>query len=250
MVFSRKYVFVEKQDKVILRSVCRRSSGILIRFFTHARAAGLQSYPRPISHSLIRDGIVHYKGTTHQNHGGWSLERGTLLRFVPKDLRVLGATTAHGSRPLITNYLWNYILRVRSFQAWMVILYNRSGGRFSKVPKAFRARKAIHKTPTRLFCEAGLFICCKGNKNLNNCKVSCLETPLFWRYKENYVTRKTPEKVSGLLRNGRQAPTFSKVPKLFRHITGATIPFISSQRRGFKPSKFAILLVFLTLKTC
>ena len=42
------------------------------------------------------------------------------------------------------------------------------GARFSKVLKPFRARKAIHKTPTRLFCEAGLFICCKGNKNLNN----------------------------------------------------------------------------------
>ena len=46
------------------------------------------------------------------------------------------------------------------------------GARFSKVPKAFRARKAIHKTPTHLFCEAGLFICCKGNKNFDNCKVS------------------------------------------------------------------------------
>ena len=35
---------------------------------------------------------------------------------------------------------------------------------FSKVPKTFRARKAIPNTPTRLFCKAGLFICCKGNK--------------------------------------------------------------------------------------
>ena len=31
-----------------------------------------------------------------------------------------------------------------------------------------KSRKAIRKTPPRLFCEAGLFICCKGNKNLNN----------------------------------------------------------------------------------
>ena len=43
---------------------------------------------------------------------------------------------------------------------------------------------------------------------------------------------------------------FSKVPKLFGPISGATIPFISSQRRGSKPSNFAILLVFLTLKIC
>ena len=43
---------------------------------------------------------------------------------------------------------------------------------------------------------------------------------------------------------------FSKVPKLFGSISGATIPFISSQRRGSKPSNSAILLVFLILKTC
>ena len=36
------------------------------------------------------------------------------------------------------------------------------GARFSKVPKTFRAQNAIRKTPTRLFCKAGLFVCCKG----------------------------------------------------------------------------------------
>ena len=39
---------------------------------------------------------------------------------------------------------------------------------------AFRARITICKTPTRLFCKARLFICCKGMENENNCKVSCL----------------------------------------------------------------------------
>ena len=39
------------------------------------------------------------------------------------------------------------------------------GVRFSKDPKTLRARKAIRKTPTRLFYKAGLSICCKGNKN-------------------------------------------------------------------------------------
>ena len=37
----------------------------------------------------------------------------------------------------------------------------RSGARFSKVPKAFLARKTFHKTPTRKFWKAGLLICCK-----------------------------------------------------------------------------------------
>ena len=36
------------------------------------------------------------------------------------------------------------------------------GARFSKVPRTFRIRKAIRKTPTRLFCKAGPFICLKG----------------------------------------------------------------------------------------
>jgi len=40
-------------------------------------------------------------------------------------------------------------------------------GPFLESPENFnsRARKAIRKTQTRLFCEAGLFIGCKGNKN-------------------------------------------------------------------------------------
>ena len=36
---------------------------------------------------------------------------------------------------------------------------------FSKVAKTFGARKAIRKTPTRLFYKAGLSISCKGDKN-------------------------------------------------------------------------------------
>ena len=38
---------------------------------------------------------------------------------------------------------------------------------------------------------------------------------------------------------------FSKVPKLFLPIPGATIPFVSSQRRGSKPSNLCNRLGFL-----
>ena len=38
------------------------------------------------------------------------------------------------------------------------------GARFSKVPRTFRARKAIRKITTCLFCKTGLFICCKVMK--------------------------------------------------------------------------------------
>ena len=53
------------------------------------------------------------------------------------------------------------------------------GARFSKVPRTFRAQKAIHKTATCLFCRAGLFICCNRNKNNNKCKVLCLKLLCF-----------------------------------------------------------------------
>ena len=38
------------------------------------------------------------------------------------------------------------------------VSYKRPGAHFSKLPKTFRARKAIRKTPTRLFFKAGLFM--------------------------------------------------------------------------------------------
>jgi len=82
---------------------------------------------------------------------------------------------------------------------------------FSQVPRTFRARKAIHKTTTCLFCKAGLFICCKGNKNKNNCKVSCLKMHSFWRYKENYVTRKTPKKFRDFRETGPRSSLQAKM---------------------------------------
>ena len=48
-----------------------------------------------------------------------------------------------------------------------------------KSPELFGPGKAIRKITTCLFCEAGLFICCKRNKNENNCKVSCLRRLRF-----------------------------------------------------------------------
>ena len=105
------------------------------------------------------------------------------------------------------------------------------GARFLKVPKAFRARKAISKTLPRLFCEASLFMCCKGNKNLNNCKVSCLETPLFWRYKENYVTRNTPEKFRDFRETGpRTVQIVVSFAAVFREVTQLSLSFLSADR--------------------
>ena len=41
-------------------------------------------------------------------------------------------------------------------------------GPFLGSPENVSARTDIRNSPTRLFCEAGLFICCKGNKNYYN----------------------------------------------------------------------------------
>ena len=59
------------------------------------------------------------------------------------------------------------------------LLRNGPQGPVSRKSRKLRIRKAIRKTPTRLFCKAGPLICCKGNKNQNICKVSRLETPSF-----------------------------------------------------------------------
>ena len=45
------------------------------------------------------------------------------------------------------------------------------GARFSKVPKTFRARKAICETGNRLFWKVDLLTCFQGNKNQNDCEV-------------------------------------------------------------------------------
>ena len=43
---------------------------------------------------------------------------------------------------------------------------------------------------------------------------------------------------------------FSKVPKLFGPVSGATIPFVSQERTGFKSSNFTDVFLLVSLKTC
>ena len=90
-----------------------------------------------------------------------------------------------------------------SEMAYCVITFDSHQG-----PVSRKSRKAILETPTRLFCKAGLFICCKESKNQNKCKVPCLETPSFWRYKENYVTRNEPEKFQDFRETGPRPQLF------------------------------------------
>ena len=80
-----------------------------------------------------------------------------------------------------------------------------SGARFSKVPRTFRARKAIRKITTCLFCKAELFTRCKGNKNKNNGKVSCLEDAFVLKIQRELCHPKYARKVSGLSRNRPRA---------------------------------------------
>ena len=76
------------------------------------------------------------------------------------------------------------------------------GGRFSKDPVTYRARKAILETMIRLPWKAALLICFRYKERQNNCQVSKLETCSYWRYKGIYLTRK----VSGRSRNGPLLP--------------------------------------------
>ena len=46
-----------------------------------------------------------------------------------------------------------------------------AGARFSKVPKTFRAQKAIFETANRLLWKGDLLTCFQGNRKKNNCEV-------------------------------------------------------------------------------
>ena len=55
---------------------------------------------------------------------------------------------------------------------------NRSQGPFSRKSRNFQARTVIRKTPTRLFCKAGLLICFCCKKTERTAKFDGLEP---WR---------------------------------------------------------------------
>ena len=73
------------------------------------------------------------------------------------------------SRYIVVNQMWPNGLGSR-LEIW---------GPFLESSENFSGPKTIRKTATCLFCKAGLFICCRGDKNKNDCKVSCLKTPSF-----------------------------------------------------------------------
>ena len=78
----------------------------------------------------------------------------------------------------------------------LICLYaNTSFGRVSqKSRKRFEPEKTFVTLRPAFSVKLGFSYVVKGINNHYNCKVSCPETPWFWRYKENYVTRNAPEK--------------------------------------------------------
>ena len=122
--------------------------------------------------------------------------------------------------------------------------YQLPRARFSKVPKTFRFRKAIRKTPTRLFCKAGLFICCEGDKNHNNCKVSCLRRDAFFLKKRELSPemykhfRETGSRKRFEIQSSGQAISkgclillFSGAPFNGIHFTGSSVIFLFHSMR-------------------
>ena len=77
---------------------------------------------------------------------------------------------------------------------WSLRPLTKPGARFSKVPKTFRARKAICEIANRLFWKADLLTCFKGNKKKNNFEVWWIKCFPFLSYKGMCDTRKWPVK--------------------------------------------------------
>ena len=126
-----------------------------------------------------------------------SLVLGNLEVFTLYRIDVVGYTImGDGPSAWINAGMFSIILSV--FISTMVLINDQSfgsfesmfpspGARFSKVPKTFRARKAICETANRLFWKADLLTCFQGNKKQNGFSP-------FLRYKGNCDTRKWPVK--------------------------------------------------------
>ena len=83
----------------------------------------------------------------------------------------------------LKNEVMKFIFGKTKFSAWRLLFAaNAARARFSKIPKAFRARKAICETANRLFWKADLLTCFQGNKKKNDCEV--------WRLKSSWDAKR------------------------------------------------------------
>ena len=81
-----------------------------------------------------------------------------------------------------------------------------------KSRKLFGPKKPFVKIPTRLFCKAALFICCKRNKNGNI--TAKFRASRRLRFGKEICHPKCTLKVSGLSRNGALGPVVQSPIKL------------------------------------
>ena len=121
---------------------------------------------------------------------------------------------------------------------------NDQGPVSRKSRELFGPEKPFVKLRTAYSVKADRFICCKGNKNN-----SCLETPSFWRYKENYVTEKNEIRQKSFGAFEKQAlpswPDSSTCEALHRFAkVRVRIPF----RPEF--SGLVCYCIYVSLKTC
>ena len=95
-------------------------------------------------------------------------------------------------------------------------------------------------------CQQFIYGGCRGNRNNFNtrkeCEKKCGRCKSEWIINANNVIKKLNY---AIFVTTRLLFGFSKVPKFFGAISAARIPFLSSQRRGSKPSNLAILFILL-----
>ena len=127
------------------------------------------------------------------------------------------------------------------------------GGRFSKDPVTYRARKAILETMIRLPWKAALLICFRYKERQNNGQVSKLETCSYWRYKGISVTRKgfgTFEKrAPGAHRFAWKLVFICMWMKINFHMKRSA-PGLALKKRPKVIRKWPIVLVFAHMISC
>ena len=109
---------------------------------------------------------------------------------------------------------------------------------FSKVPKTFKARKAIRKTLLSFSYVV------KGETTKITTKFG---TARRLRCED---TSRIVNRSFGTFEKQDPRARFAKVPKLYGPFSGVTIPFLTQEWRAFNSSNLTVIFLFVTLKTC
>ena len=195
------------RNSAIIKHMARSAAKRIIRLhmFAHNDLFPLNSQRVWVETALFSGKKKNKQNRKKKNKKNWKVNIlcCVKIRQIPRTV-VASFPRKLPQKKTCTQNSWSRLIRLWSWQFSKKPLQSllTPGGRFSKDPVTYRARKAILETMIRLPWKAALLICFRYKEMQNTLQVSKLEICTYWRSKGIYVTRK----VSGRSRNGPQAP--------------------------------------------